>query len=447
MLAITDDSGNTWKHAITSTGIVGERIYGKIISGVNLAIEDESGIWITRGSRTTIFDRNGDEMMRLGLVTDAPDPECFGMVLDNRKHKVSVTSCVGFQIDKWELGKWEKKMYADLEGNFWVENFTARELTIVDRDGYFKFTGNKGVISDGTNPVMWLGYIPSGSVPVCSPTTDFGTILRGKNNSLIYMTKNRGFAIDVNCQNKFSVDTGGNIYAQDVIAHNLKIVDGELGEKIILDEMTGITINGIDGEQIRLNANEGIAIDVNGQRRIWIGKDGFIYGKKLYIMGDDTDEMIKDVDGSYISDLTVNRLKTLNSNNPQNYVHIEDNYIKLKTRTSPTQADDKFTLQFLGTGQDAYPQMIWGAGAVGTSTNNVGYMYKTQSRFAWEYIQTDGSKVELALMNTHPTSIMMNTPHGIHIKAGTTIKLEVGGSVLEMTPAGVKINGTRIDLN
>lgn len=261
------------------------------------------------------------------------------------------------------------------------------------------------------------------------------------------MTKNRGFAIDVNCENKFRVDTDGSLYAKDIVTHNLKIVNGELGEKIILDHEDGITINGNDGEQIRLNANEGIAIDVNQEKRVWIGKDGLIYAKKLHIMGDDADELIEDVDGSYISDLTVNKLKTLNSNDPQNFVHIEDNFIKLKTRTSVTQEEEKFTLQFMGTGQEAYPHMTWGAGGVGGGGNNIGYMYKTQSRFSWEYVQTDGSKVEMGLMNTHPDSIMMKTPHGIKLEAGQSFRIEAGGQVLVMDSQGIRLVGTRIDLN
>ena len=72
---------------------------------------------------------------------------------------------------------------------------------------------------------------------------------------------------------------------------------------------------------------------MKGEKRIWIGNDGLMYAKKLYIMGEDDGDMIKDVDGSYISDLTVNRLKTLNSNAPQDFVHIEDNYIKFKSST------------------------------------------------------------------------------------------------------------------
>lgn len=69
-LAITNDNGESWKHAISKDGIFGERIFGKIISGVNLMIEDESGIWITQGSRTTIYNRHGEETMYLGLVSN-----------------------------------------------------------------------------------------------------------------------------------------------------------------------------------------------------------------------------------------------------------------------------------------------------------------------------------------------------------------------------------------
>lgn len=447
-LSITNDSGNNWKYAISKDGIYGEQIFGKIISGVNLAIEDESGIWKTRGSRTTIYDRNGDEQMRLGLVTDAPDPECFGMVLDNRKHRVSATSCVGFQIEKWEQNQWRKKMYADLEGNFWVENFTAKEITIVDNDGYFKFTGNKGVISDGVDPVMWLGYIPNGSVPMCSPASDFGTILKGTNNSLIYMTKNRGFAIDVDCENKFKVDTNGSLYAKDMVTHNLKIVNGELGEKIILDENSGITINGNKNQQIRLNANEGIAIDVNGSPRFWIGTDGSLYARKLFIMNDLTTPIPDEVTGSFISDLTVNKVRTLNSASPQDHVFIKDNFIKLMTGTA-TGASEKFTLQLMGSGASSYPHMTWGAGgSQGGAGSNTGYIYKDERSLSFEYVGTNNNKRKLLLQNSDIDSILLDTPQGIVIKAGTKLRIEVdSNNYMELSSAGLVFKGTKIDLN
>lgn len=438
----------TLKHDIHL--IVGERIYGKIIMGVNLAIEDESGILKFRGSRGQIFDRNGDEQMRLGLVTDPPDEECFGILLDNRKHRVHMTSCDGFMIEKWESSSWKKKMYADLDGNFWVENFTAKEITIIDNDGYFNFEGNKGKISDGNSPVMWLGYIPAGSVTICSPPSDFGTILKGTNNSLIYMTKNRGFAIDVNCENKFRVDTDGNLYAQDMVAHNLKIVDGELGEKIILDHEDGITINGNDGEQIRLNANEGIAVDVQGDKRIWIGKDGLIYAKKLYIMGDEDDEIIEDVDGSYVSDLTVNKLKTLNSNQPQDYIHIEDNYIKMQTRLpSNNESVTQMSISISPPDENssfAYPSSKWGIG--NTNGLNVGHLYKNENGFHWNLHAKDSQFRKISLNDTIEDSILLETPHNIRLKGEKKIRLEVNANnYIELTPQGLKLVGVKIDLN
>lgn len=43
VLAITNDGGNTWKNAITSTGIIAERLYGQILIGSNLYMENSSG--------------------------------------------------------------------------------------------------------------------------------------------------------------------------------------------------------------------------------------------------------------------------------------------------------------------------------------------------------------------------------------------------------------------
>jgi phage minor structural protein len=55
VLAITNDDGNTWKNAITKDGIVAERLFGKIIAGVNLTIDaSDSG-----GQKLFTVDGNG----------------------------------------------------------------------------------------------------------------------------------------------------------------------------------------------------------------------------------------------------------------------------------------------------------------------------------------------------------------------------------------------------
>src|SRR5690606_19960413 len=145
----------------------------------------------------------------------------------------------------------------------------------------------------------WFGYIPT-EIP-----SDFGVIVRSNVNT-IYLTRNRGFEITRyeggNWVTKFKADLFGGLYAEDITTKNLKIVDGELGDKIVLDENNGITINGNNGEQIRLNANEGIAIDVNSDPRFWIGTDGLLYTKRLIVTPDNPDDLIELPDGSFISD-------------------------------------------------------------------------------------------------------------------------------------------------
>ncbi len=614
-LAITNDNGNSWKHAISKDGIFGERIFGKIISGVNLIIEDESGIWLTQGSRTTIYNRNGDEVMRLGLVTDDPEPECFGLTSWNDITRVAITTCEGFAVSQKEDDNWKKILWANTDGTLYSRNMVAENIKIVNNldqvildaeNNYFDIGLFDKIVADGklttleklelikelykihtdyqlllqqaqkyirserdnetdvngpfdiatqTFPTVYsitdrystskvkeaylalMNYIDSYikvlkngyresenlEIDMTDPLTEstssienrgffvqkfkdyydeatrlrqaiedslfysgihmgsynnnlimneFGFIavrsdgkyraflnatnglalqkwennqwvsklfatlgddkwedgtlyaeglvtknlrivdgnlgdaitldwekgitIYGKNREIIKLNANEAISIYVGNEKKFYVGTDGRLYAKDITTHNLKIVDGSLGEKIIFDQTKGITINGNNGEQIRLNANEGIAIDAKGEKRIWIGKDGLIYAKKLLVMGNDTDEIIKDVDGSYISDLTVNKLKTLNSNQPQDFIHIKDNFFKIKTNYGGAEKD-KLTITVKETGDAAYPHMTWGAGGDTGAGNNVGYQYKKSDGFYFDYVGTDGKNANLPL--------------------------------------------------
>lgn len=66
MLAISNDEMNTWKHAITADGIVGERIIGKIMISTRTIIEDENGIIRIQGNLQEIFDPEGNVKVALG---------------------------------------------------------------------------------------------------------------------------------------------------------------------------------------------------------------------------------------------------------------------------------------------------------------------------------------------------------------------------------------------
>lgn len=619
-LAITNDGGNSWKHAISKDGIWGEYIFGKLISGVNLYIEDESGAWKTQGSRTTVYNADGKEVMWLGLVSDnlrdkfdniirQETGECFGLKSWNTVTKVEVTDCVGFAISKWQDGDWEKVMWANTDGTLYTKNMVAEGIKIVnnvgdvimdaennifnigifnqivadgklttleklqiatelhkihadykallahaqkyiksERDNAVDFEGawdgskfptqniapdlystqplinaytalvnylsqfipitDKGIttssnlvidhdnaLMETTSEIADRGYFIQvfrdyhdqstklkqliedsmfysginmgkyynnlimdkyGFVAVRNdgryraylnatnglalqkwesgkwvsklfatlgdPMWEDGTLyaeglvtknlrivdahmnekiifdwydgitIYGDNNgAIIYLNANDGIKITVHGDRKFWVGLDGRLYAKDITTHNLKIVDGDLGEKIVFDHQEGITIYG-DNADIFLNANDAIRIKTkSGEDRFWVDTDGSLFAKKLYIMGDD-DEMIEDIDGSYISDLTVNSLKTLGKGNTkQDIIHISKNFMRFNTWFAN---DEKTKLEFTyeGTGDTSYPVAIFGAG------NGKGYgsgseqakIYKDNQKFAIEYDAPNG---------------------------------------------------------
>ncbi|MFJ7982424.1 phage tail spike protein [Lysinibacillus xylanilyticus] len=621
-LAITNDKGNTWKHAISKDGIWGEYIFGKLISGVNLYIEDESGAWKTQGSRTTIYNADGKEVMWLGLVSDnlrdkfdniirQEEGECFGLKSWNTVTKVEVTDCVGFAISRWKDDAWQKVMWANTDGTLYTKHMVAEGIKIVNDIGdlildaennIFNIAKLDKIVADGKLTTLEKLQIVTdlhsihadykallahaekynksdrdnltdingqwdalkGSFPTIESTTerfstqplidaytalvnylaqfipitekgidrdknldidqqdplmettseitdrgyfiqvfrdyhdqsvklkqaiedsifysginmgkyynnlimnDFGfiavrndgryraylnatnglalqkwekgkwvsklfatlgdpmwedgtlfaeglvtknlrivdahmnekitfdwykgiTIYGDNNGAIIYLNANDAIKIEVNGDRKFWVGLDGRLYAKDITTHNLKIVDGNLGEKIVFDHEKGISIYG-DNADIFLNANDAIRIKTkSGEDRFWVDTDGNLFAKKLYIMGND-DKMIEDIDGSYISDLTVNSLKTLGrGNTKQDIIHIAKNFMRFNTFFSGAEKT-KLEFTYEGTGDTSYPVAIFGAGngkSYGSGSEQA-KIYKDNTKFAIEYDAPSG---------------------------------------------------------
>lgn len=680
MIAITNDGGDTFKHAITSEGIVGERVYGKIIMGVNLAIEDESGILFVQGSRIKIYNRDKELRMQLGLVEEnGVCGEAFGLISMNDITQVKITDCEGFVINRRNYDTaqyptgWEKVFWTNVDGTIFAHDLIVSNIKVVQNKewdkyimdaelGFFDLGFFSKIVKDGkltTDEKLQLitemikigssymtvkkqaqkymyvdrddnidfnqgfntstddfprqessqakidlqplknaylelinfmsSYIKITSLNPHEPlqikiedemtetTSDLGTnrqklvllfknyydeydkisdniedvivyqgISMGKNynnvfvgehglvvvrndgmyraylnatnglalekwengtwvkklfatlgdpmwedgtlyaeglvtknlrivdahmnekiifdwydgitifgdSATIFLNANDGIKIeDLSGDKKFWVGIDGDLYAKDITTHNLKIVDGNLGEKIIFDHNDGITINGNNGEQIRLNANEGIAIDVNGENRFWIGTNGFLYARKLFILNGDLDEDILnqiDDDGSFISDLTVTRLRTLDMNDLDNYILIKQKFMKFMTGDMA-----KYEMYFEGSGVSAYPVAIWGTGSGNNINNNKAKQYKTPEGFYTEYVDEAGEKHVISLNTDVNKSIELLSPKTIHFKGGkgevtmnnSKLELKFGNNIFLMTDAGIKINGTRIDLN
>ncbi len=279
------------------------------------------------------------------------------------------------------------------------------------------------------------------------------TVTRGDGRVVTRLNATDGISITSNGEFVFSVDTNGVLYAKKLRTYELDIIDGKIGEYIDLHNLDGITIRGDNGEVIRLNGNEGIAIDVNGDKRFWIGTDGLLYAKRLIVMDNYDEAIIDSVTGSYVSDLTVNKVKTLNLNNPNRYIHIEDDYIKFKNK-----ADERlmFSMEFRTIDGGLSPFMQWGSGSAISSDVNVGNMWKSSTGFKMQYIDPDGNERIMALQNDDLNSIFLKTSHAIVLDGGTNttikspngIRFEVNASnYIDVTPNGVRIVGSRIDLN
>ncbi|CAG7648173.1 hypothetical protein ACFQI7_12985 [Paenibacillus allorhizosphaerae] len=130
------------KNIVEAALLVGERIYGKVIMGTNLAIEDEHGIVKWQGSKGEIFDRNEKLVMKMGLVSDdGAANECFGLVSFNDTTKVSLTDCKGIAIERKNLDTdtfpsgWEKVLWANTDGTLYTHDLVAENIKIVNSIG------------------------------------------------------------------------------------------------------------------------------------------------------------------------------------------------------------------------------------------------------------------------------------------------------------------------
>ncbi|GIO85078.1 hypothetical protein J25TS5_20100 [Paenibacillus faecis] len=286
-------------------------------------------------------------------------------------------------------------------------------------------------------------------------------VTRGNMMNRTIMNATEGISIEKNIgtvsspvwEKRFYADLEGNLFADELSTRRLRILDGKLGDAIILDWEDGITINGKNGEQIRLSANEGIAIDVNSEPRFWIHNDGTLRAKRLIISDDDVDPL-QLPDGSFISKLTVNEVKTLNSYASQDYVHIKDNFFKLYTGIGDTTTDlEKLSFHIEGEGHNGHPVIKMGIGSSLSSDNEVGFIRKDHDAFRFDYKAPGGYTRRLWMNNDVGIGSwgaeLESVGAGIKLYTnGHTIRLEANASnYIEVTPIGVKIIGTRIDLN
>ncbi|MBA4294342.1 hypothetical protein C0431_15385 [bacterium] len=215
VMATTNNGGVTWGHAITPTGIVGERIYGKIIAGMNLTIEDKDGIFRILGNKASISNRFGEEVVKLGLVTEEGEDERFGLIVDNRKNQVGIVDGEGFYISRYSGANLEKLLWTDSSGNLNAQKITATDMAIVNGDMRSAVVRN------------------SQGIPVISFDSTYGIKIRNKTNT----------------GDVFWIDTNGRLNVNDIVINSGSISWGGVNNQPIPD----VSWSSLQGKPTYLN--------------------------------------------------------------------------------------------------------------------------------------------------------------------------------------------------
>ncbi|WP_214771278.1 phage tail protein [Exiguobacterium sp. s133] len=222
-MAITKDEGVSWSVAITPQGIVGERVFGKIIAGVNLTIEDEDGIVRMLGNKISISNRSDEEVMKIGLLSNSGDADRFGLVVDNRRNQVGIVDNEGFYIAKYVGENIEKLLWTDTDGNLNTQKITATDMKIVNADfksGVVKNANGENIIQFGTFGMKLDNAsfeITNGGFGVRMNKTE--GFVNENNDYIISMNPSSGFKMrnKITATDVFYINTEGKLTLKNVV--------------------------------------------------------------------------------------------------------------------------------------------------------------------------------------------------------------------------------------
>lgn len=273
ILGISSDGGASFRHAITSQGILAERLYGQIITGNNLIIGDADGVLQILGNKATITDDQLNEVMKFGLYETSPSDK-FGILLqkfdisNNITHKVIMDKDDGFKIKRnIGGGNYEDIVYIDLNGKIVIKDLiatgtiTTPSLTVANIDvNDLIYNATEGLRTFGTwikGDMIEVNTISANKIKT-SELIVGDNITLGPNAVITYGQVTGG--PPANADNTYS--TIGNDRLTYI--NSTGIYTGTLqANQIIAGTITGFTI------QTSANANSKIILDsTNGLRAI-----------------------------------------------------------------------------------------------------------------------------------------------------------------------------------
>jgi len=141
IMAITNDGGLTFKHAITSDGIIGEQIIGKIFIGQQLSLENDSGKFsftndgvLIENAAFRLVGNSDSESLDNGIRITPEE----GLVVTRTDDKVRtlLNATEGIKVQRRDLASdpWSDVFYVDTNGTLTAEELLAKNIKIVTND-------------------------------------------------------------------------------------------------------------------------------------------------------------------------------------------------------------------------------------------------------------------------------------------------------------------------
>lgn len=367
VLAITNDGGKTWKNAITTDGVIGERIVGQIIIGENLKLYNKSGsfvvddkgvtidgsaLFITSGQKSVQYDLNTstketptDTYIENNQIKDIPatpvippDQQSINHVLnpdgtatisfewgfDGDGNEYNIDGFIVYLYSSSSSGSYQFGTNADYEHQYVLNDFQrALILYNVPKDNFYTFGVQAYRIVDKTiNPDGILkSAIAQPTIPTENPyCPSYNTAFDGDILGTITTTDLSSISKRVDK----SIQAG--------VAYNGVVIDTNSGLVVTRGDNKARSIfNATDGIKIQQN-KDGIWTD-----KFYVDTNGIINAKGL---------VIKNEDDQVILDATTN---TINLDNLTVTGTIKADNIEAKSITADLIADKTITLSQLAT--------------------------------------------------------------------------------------------------
>jgi len=232
-IAMSSDGGNTYKLAIDASGVVAESLYGKIIAGNNLTIQNSSGSVVVNSQGMTVTD------MIMNIVTS------------NGKNKISISGADGLKIEK---------NTGTINSPVWSNQIS------LDSNGDASFSGKVAIGSGNSIFKADLNGISLGSA-------DFNSAPFRVTPSGQFWATQANVTGSINC-------TELKVNGLDVLTIDKKIKANALeplvvGNNVIMGSNVSISWNNVDNKPFiptnatQIGAIPSTYIDANG---IWTGK-------------------------------------------------------------------------------------------------------------------------------------------------------------------------------